>query len=834
MTERRTSSGELGRCGRLLRRIFDADFVIIQTNLIADSFQYADPEGTSVVSGDVPTESKVALLDRWEDPPDPGAFDALADSPSPAEEGTDEVLGRYRVDDTPLVWGAHLGWKEPRSWTSEAEEALEEALRQFADADWSSRERNRLRDVTDWLQTTTSRIRDLVAIHDIDGTYRWVSPSVSRILGYEPHELIGKNSLDFIHPDDVEATQAATQRAVFEDQAEARSEYRFRRKDGTYAWIETVANGLNEEPENGELVTGILTTSREITEQRRQRKALEASEKRFRGIFEEAGVGIAFVEIDGTISEVNPALSEMFGYSPEEMTGMSIEELSLEGDYAFEEDYLTELIEGERDSYQLEKRYRRADGSTMWGRLTASLVLDDDQRPAYLVGMVEDISARKAAQRELIYKAHHDSLTGLLNRESFEDKLRLVLKRDDPKAHAVMFLDLDEFKMVNDSLGHGAGDTLLCEIARRLEGTLRESDIVARMGGDEFAVLIPGGGDRDKLETMAKRIQNAIQQPVELDGQRVYGSASIGIVEHAETYDDAGEVMRDADAAMYFAKSEGRSTWAVFDRPMQRQAAEFLEVEGELRRGLDHDEFMPFYQPIVRLSDGEVVGLESLARWRHPERGILGPGEFLEIAEQAGVLPEIDRTMLEQVGRDARRWSLAEAAGPTFVTVNCSGRHFLQSTYLGHIRKALEAIDLPEDHLVLEVTESLLVEDASRLDELVGELECLQAKVWIDDFGTGYSSLSNLHRLPIDCLKIDRSFIDNIEQVDDELPLLRSILAMATGLDIDVVAEGVEDAVQTDWLQETGFEFGQGYYYGRPMSAEQIDEYLRIGRQSQG
>jgi len=834
VTSRRTSSGELALCGRLLRRLFDADFVFIQTNLISGEKQYADPEGASVVCGEVPGESRLAPLDRWDAPPGHGGFDLRTTSSGPSDADVTEVVARYRIDDTPLVWGARLGWNQPRRWSKESRQTLEEGLRHFGGADWSRRDRRRLQEVTDWLQTTTSRIRDLVAIHEIDGTYRWVSPSVTRILGYEPHELIGENSLDFIHPDDVDATQIATQRAVFDGQAEARSEYRFRRKDGSYAWIETVANELNEDPGNDDLVTGILTTSREITEQRSQRKALEASEKRFRGIFEEAGVGIAFVEIDGTISEVNPALSEMFGYSRDDMIGMSIEEISVEGDYVFEEEYLAELIDGDRDSYQIEKRYRRADGSIIWGRLTASLVVDDEAKPAYLVGMVEDISAQKEAQRELIYKAHHDSLTGLLNRDSFEDKLRLNLSRDDSGALAVMFLDLDEFKVVNDSLGHRAGDTLLCEVAERLEGTLRDSDVVARMGGDEFAVMVPGGGGRERLEAMARRIQNAIQMPVELDGQRVYASASIGIVEHAEEYDVAEEVLRDADSAMYFAKSEGRATWAVFDRPMQRQATEFLELEGELRRGLDHGEFEPFYQPIVRLSDGTILGLESLARWHHPERGVLVPGEFLDVAERAGVLPEIDRAMLEQVGRDARRWSLAEASGPNFVTVNCSGRHFLQSTYLDRIRRTLQDIDLPAEHLVLEVTESLLVEDSSRLDGLIENLECLRAKVWIDDFGTGYSSLSNLHRLPIDCLKIDRSFVDSIESSDDELPLVRSILAMATGLDIGVIAEGIEDAVQTDWLREAGFEMGQGFYFGRPMSAEHVDEHLRTGRRSPG
>jgi len=435
------------------------------------------------------------------------------------------------------------------------------------------------------------------------------------------------------------------------------------------------------------------------------------------------------------------------------------------------------------------------------------------------------------SERRLRQLAYADSLTGLNNRALFIDHLNLAVQRAlryEDYRYAVLFIDLDRFKQVNDSLGHTCGDLLLTTVANRLQGGLRRVDVIARLGGDEFAVLIDHVKRPSDPVVVAETVQQQIAAPVELDGHQVFPTASIGIALGDRRYERAEDVMRDADTAMHRAKKAGRARAELFDRSMHAQAVSDLQMSGELKRAVERAEFRNYYQPIVNLRTGELMGFEALVRWEHPERGLVPPAEFIPLAEDTGMIIPVGFFVLEEACNQLRRWQ-EEFPGcrELTVSVNLSGRQMNHSELVREVAAIIAKTGVDPRCLKLEITESVVMEDAARATTILKELRSLGVRLGIDDFGTGYSSLSYLRGFPVDVLKIDRSFVSRISMDRDDYELVRTIVNLAHLLKMEVVAEGIETTNQQILLRTLKCEYGQGYLYSKPMSAGDADAFIR-------
>jgi len=461
-------------------------------------------------------------------------------------------------------------------------------------------------------------------------------------------------------------------------------------------------------------------------------------------------------------------------------------------------------------------------GLTQFAQL-AALALDNAQRYGALR---HELHERESAERQLAYHASHDDLTGLSNRNVFMERLEQAVKRSRrSKKHnyAVLFLDLDRFKNVNDSLGHESGDYLLGAIARRLEACVRPEDLVARLGGDEFAVLIEDVTEGE-IREMADCILQDLVPPVTLWGHQVFTSTSIGVTTSRMNYENSADVLRDADTAMYRAKATGGSTYTIFDAAMRVRVVSLLQMEGDLRRAVDHNEFRVFYQPIVTLATGNAVGYEAVVRWQHPERGLLAPAEFIEVAEETGVIVSLDQFVMREACRQMRVWQeMDPALINTNLSVNLSTKQFMQPGLLEYVRNVLKDTGFKADCLRLEITESVFIENTDTAVVVLEQLRALGVRVDIDDFGTGYSSLRYLRRFPVDTLKIDQSFVRNLETASEDQGVMQAIVNLAHTLGLTVVAEGVETEEQRALLGGLTCDFAQGYLFARPMDRETFE-----------
>jgi diguanylate cyclase (GGDEF)-like protein len=413
-------------------------------------------------------------------------------------------------------------------------------------------------------------------------------------------------------------------------------------------------------------------------------------------------------------------------------------------------------------------------------------------------------------------------------------------KRRDDYNFAVLYLDIDRFKLVNDSLGHNVGDNLLVAFAERIQKSLRESDTLARLGGDEFVILLEDIEQKNYANLVAERLQQELKRPFMVNGKEVFAPSSFGVVKDTKDYDLPEDIIRDADSAMYHAKEKGRSQYKVFDKKLHEKALHLLQRETDLRKAIHKKEFETHYQPIVSLKTRSVVGFEALIRWNHPQLGLIYPGSFISIAEETGLIIPITRLIVEEACRDLKIWQeRIKDIQKLTMNVNISSRHFLQPGLLNDLKEALNKIDLPPDHLKLEITETALMEDVEETVRLVNRMRDYGLQIVIDDFGTGYSSLSYLQRLPIDTLKVDRSFVSRIQNTPDgNRNIVEAIISLAHRLDMVVVAEGVETLEQYTILLDMNCQFGQGYLFSKPLTKplvdELIDEMLDYSRQNPG
>ena len=446
-----------------------------------------------------------------------------------------------------------------------------------------------------------------------------------------------------------------------------------------------------------------------------------------------------------------------------------------------------------------------------------------------------DITAYKQTEEQLLHNAFHDVLTGLPNRALFMERMRYVVeraKRYKDYLFAILFLDLDRFKIVNDSLGHMIGDRLLIEIARRLETCLRSGDTVARLGGDEFAILLESIRDVGDATNVAKRIHKALVPPFNLGGHEVFTTFSIGIALSSMGYDHPETLLRDADTAMYRAKAVGRGCHAVFDTVMHTQAVALLQLENDLRRAIERQEFRILYQPIIALDTGRIAGFEALVRWQHPEQGLLSPGAFIPTAEETRLILPIGQWALQQACQQMSHWQKQFAAYPPLtISVNLSGKQLSQPDLIEQIDQTLEDTGLETGSLKLEITESMLMDNAESARVLLGQLRARNIQLSIDDFGTGYSSLSYLRRFPLNTLKIDRSFISKMGIDDENAEIVRTIVTLAHNLGIYVTAEGVETEAQLVQLWALQCEYAQGYFFSRPLDSKAAEALLTAAPQ---
>jgi len=490
------------------------------------------------------------------------------------------------------------------------------------------------------------------------------------------------------------------------------------------------------------------------------------------------------------------------------------------------------LVHG-TDTFQHEHRLRGARGEVRWMLARGLAVRDAHGKTIRMAGSLTDITARKAAEQQLLHDAFHDALTGLPNRTLFVDRLTLTLehsRRNSDERLAVLFVDLDRFKNINDSLGHSVGDALLVEVAARLRACLRPGDTVARLGGDEFAVLVTDVRASSDAIRVAERILDALEERFVITGHEVITSASIGIAIGSSSYERAEELVRDADTAMYRAKAAGRACYQVFDEVMHRSVAALLRMEMELRQAVERNDFVMHYQPIVSLATGTIVGFEGLVRWRHPQRGLVLPQSFIAVAEETGLIVPIGWLALAEACRQISEWQLRFPMDPPlYVSVNVSGKLFAQKNMSSKVVDVLESSGLSPRSLRLEITESALMDHAEQAMATLGELRRLGVEFSIDDFGTGYSSLSYLQRFAYDTLKIDRSFIAGIGEKADGDVIVQAIVTLGTLLGMNVVAEGVETSAQLERLQAMRCPQGQGYWFSHPVDGHAAEQLLHHG-----
>jgi diguanylate cyclase (GGDEF)-like protein/PAS domain S-box-containing protein len=552
------------------------------------------------------------------------------------------------------------------------------------------------------------------------------------------------------------------------------------------------------------------------------RQAAQKSEARFAALVQNSSDVILLVDPSGVVRYETPSVERILEYPTSELAGTRLAELVEPNDELRLADLVGRAKARPGVTGPAEIRLRKKSGGWLFMEVTVTNLLDNPDLGG-LVFTLRDVHERKLLEERLSYQAFHDPLTGLANRALLADRLAhaIVVSRRVGRPLALLLLDLDNFKAVNDSLGHAAGDQVLVEVGRRTQSSVREGDTAARLGGDEFAVLLEDIDGEEMAVEVTTRLSRALRAPLNIDGNEVFVTASIGIVVTRDRGETASDMFRNADVAMYAAKRHDKGRFRLFEADMRQTALSRIELEADLRHALERAELVLHFQPMVRLATGVIVGGEALLRWQHPRRGLLSPGAFIPLAEETDLIVPIGRWVLEEACGYAAAWPAGSATeGALRVSVNLSGRQLQGPVLVDEVREALRTSGLPPERLILEVTESLPLLETPIMAARLRELRALGVSLAIDDFGTGYSSLSYLRLLPMDILKIDRSFVDGIEGEGRGSPLLRGIVDLAKAMQLKVTAEGIETEAQAVALREFGCDFAQGFLFARPLEAE--------------
>ncbi len=639
------------------------------------------------------------------------------------------------------------------------------------------------------------------------GRLVYANPKLLEMLGYTSLDALPQRTLSALSSLDT-AGEPDSLRYTF----------RLEHCAGHALWLE--AHGRHFDYEGQPAVIGTALDVSQRVESERQGRLAER-------VFESASEGILITDADNRIVAVNPAFTRITGYEPADALGKHSRMLMGQGSRAaFNQDMREHLF---RDGYwQGEMRDRRKNGEWYPVWMSISAVRDEGGQISNFVGVFTDYTSRKETENRLHYLANHDGLTGLLNRHGLLSSLRHEVEqaRIQREQLAVLFLDLDRFKAINDTLGHGAGDRLLVAATERLRYQLKNRDLIGRLGGDEFTVVLDGIAGPEVAVEVAQRVVRAMAQPFVIDGHEMFVTASVGVALYPGDGADAQTLLKNADIAMYQAKERGRSTYQFFDKAMNAEAFEHLLLENSLRHALDRGEFELHYQPQVATQSGEIVGVEALIRWRHPELGLLSPAKFIPLAEQNGLIVAIGSWVLEEACRQGRAW-LDAGLGLQHIAVNLSARQFASGDLLDTVDAALLDSQLPAAMLELEITESTIMQNPQEAAVLLQRLRERGVVLSIDDFGTGHSSLVSLKQYPLDSLKIDRGFVQGLPNDEDDQAITETIIAIARKMRLKVVAEGVETPEQLAYLRDAGCELAQGYLLGRPQPAYVLQSLLQ-------
>ena len=560
-------------------------------------------------------------------------------------------------------------------------------------------------------------------------------------------------------------------------------------------------------------------------------RELEQSERRFHSAFTHASIGMALVAFDGRVLQVNAVLQTLLGVPAEDsITGHGFSEFVDAEDAAMLHDRLMQLNAQQVSAFEIELRLRNRAGAEVWVTLHGGFFSEHGATAPCLILQVQDVTARRKAEAGLKHIAYHDSLTGLPNRRRFLEQLTQSLGRveTDARRHfGLLFLDFDRFKVVNDSLGHAVGDDFLVEMARRIQQQVRPHDIVARLGGDEFAILAEDLDSARYAVTLADRLLDALRQPLQIAGNEIISSASIGITFSNTGYTSPADMVRDADTAMYKAKSAGKGRYALFDNALHTEVSGRMRLEGELRRALAAGQLSLAYQPLYDLASGSVTGFEALARWNHPELGAVSPATFIPVAEEAGLMTGLTDFVLRTACRQMREWQLRDDRFAALnMHVNLSGSDLAQANLVARVNAVLVETNLQAQHLTLELTENILMERLEAALPQLEELRRLGMGLSVDDFGTGYSSLQHLATLPVNSLKIDRAFVTGMGLGSSQAAIVRGIVLLGSSLGKSIIAEGIETESELDQLREIGCSAGQGFHLSHPLAADLVDKML--------
>jgi diguanylate cyclase (GGDEF)-like protein/PAS domain S-box-containing protein len=575
----------------------------------------------------------------------------------------------------------------------------------------------------------------------------------------------------------------------------------------------------------------------EIIERKQVEKALRESEERYALAARGANDGLWDLDLRSDKIYYSYRWKSMLGYAEEDIGTVLEEWLGRvhEMDRGMVEDRLYAHIDGKIQHFECEYRIYHKNNSIVWVLARGLAVRDDDGKAYRLAGSQADITDRKKAEEQMVHDALHDRLTGLPNRALFMDRLQHVIdisKRKDTHGYAVLFADLDRFKIINDSLGHDIGDKLLHELGQRLNICLRPGDTVARLGGDEFAILLDDIASKIDIEDIVRRIKKEVVLPFTIQGHDLFTSQSIGIASKAERYETPEEVLRDADIAMYQAKSLGGAQHVFFDSIMHATIIARNQLEGDLRRAIDcHTDFVLHYQPIVNLKDRSLVGFEALIRWNHPTLGLVLPNNFIPLAEETGLIIPLSKWVLSQALRQLRIWQdIYQLSNPLKMSVNISTKMLLLDDFVDNVATCLHKENIQGECLAIEITENAILESTTFVHDTLAALQDMGVKIHIDDFGTGYSSLSYLHKFPVNALKIDQSFISRISTDGEELEIIRTIITLAHNLNLDVIAEGVELEHQFSSINNLDCAFGQGFLFSKAIPADAMPAWIAANK----
>lgn len=677
------------------------------------------------------------------------------------------------------------------------------------------------------MATALEAVADAVMLTDIKGHIEYVNAAFVTITGFSQQEVIGKTP-HILSSGKEDPSVYASLWETLKKGLNWHNKITNQKKDGSlFEAEETIAPVRNHKGE----VVNYISIVRDVTAQITAQQALKESEERYSIASFGANDGLWDWKINENSLYFSPRWKLMLGYENHELKNHINEWY-----FRVHEEDLAKLKSG-FESYQqkpehhfiIEYRIRNKANEYLWMLCRGVAIVDHQGNVIRMAGSQTDITEKKNAESKLKYEALHDNLTGLPNRHFFINHLKRCIAKSHrhDQNFAVLFLDLDRFKVVNDSLGHLMGDQLLAIFSKRLQDNLNDTDLLARLGGDEFVILVEQIDSIHDAIDVAEKVHDSMLAPFELAQHEIYSSTSIGIAISAPHYQSPEQVLRDADNAMYRAKAKGAARYEVFDISMHEQALKRLQTENELRHALENDELVVYFQPIISVQDHKISGTEALIRWRHPTKGLIPPGLFLDIAEETGLLITIDRFVISEAFKRCQEWNQnRDPEQALFISTNITGGQLLEPDFVDFVKNSISHQPQLCKHIRFEITEGVIMDQYGVISECLNQLKKLHIDFSIDDFGTGYSSLSRLHELPISTLKIDRGFVFRMHQKEENEALVNTIINLAHNLKMKVIAEGVETEKQARMLEKMGCDYFQGYLFSKPVDEKQIIELL--------